>query len=737
MLRSENGAFEVVTHWVATSNYHFHLFNNPFSVNFCRTFEITSSNKHYTLEIFMIGRAFHAAVIVFCMIACSFCLYSQRYSIQNRRTSNMKHILTQPFFVNILPFSPGNEKKVADCAKDYAAKTGNKIVLYMLIMDVEYPAEKKIAHAVESYRKLKKELADSDLQLGVLIQSILGHVPRGHKKFEPWTRTRDIDGKNVRYCILDPRMQDYVFKMTKAIAAENPCFIMTDDDCRSFSPKAECFCDLHTAEFNKRMKTSYTPKEYIALVKKSKPGDAVFNTFRKLQEEQVVLTLKTVRKAIDSVNPAIPTGNCLSGWEQPFGHEIAKSINGKGLPKIMRIGNALYLEFDPKRDFPYIAAKTMAMRQYYPEVDFLLDESDNYPHSLFGRSSRNFHAKITSSLFFGLAGAKLWLVNMFKGDVPMAQKYTDILAKNRLVYPELVKLAKESKQSGVIIPSYSKPHSWHPTATGELMKEDDNWGEILFAMYGIPWKMSVDRKEKGIYAIAGAKAVDRLTDAEIRELLGKKLLLDGVAATAFCKRGFSEYLGVMAEKKSYRGGMILDKQTGKRYWADGHPERPFLTVKDATVLAEFQYKTNSADPDYKVSGPAVTLYKNKLGGRVCVTAYCVKKYQVQTNTDPFKNYVVSLLDYLNGEPLPYLVKDYQNVSVFSRTQKTGEEVLAVYALSFDRLDPINIRCARKPETVEYLATDGTWKKADHTFADGTLTIRHGLEFFECIFLKIK
>ena len=121
----------------------------------------------------------------------------------------MKHILTQPFFVNILPFSPGNEKKVADCAKDYAAKTGNKIVLYMLIMDVEYPAEKKIAHAVESYRKLKKELADSDLQLGVLIQSILGHVPRGHKKFEPWTRTRDIDGKNVRYCILDPRMQDY------------------------------------------------------------------------------------------------------------------------------------------------------------------------------------------------------------------------------------------------------------------------------------------------------------------------------------------------------------------------------------------------------------------------------------------------------------------------------------------------------------------------------------------------
>ena len=42
LLRSANGAFSVVTLWVATENYHFQLINNLFSAKFCRTFEITS-----------------------------------------------------------------------------------------------------------------------------------------------------------------------------------------------------------------------------------------------------------------------------------------------------------------------------------------------------------------------------------------------------------------------------------------------------------------------------------------------------------------------------------------------------------------------------------------------------------------------------------------------------------------------------------------------------------------------
>jgi hypothetical protein len=327
---------------------------------------------------------------------------------------------------------------------------------------------------------------------------------------------------------------------------------------------------------------------------------------------------------------------------------------------------------------------------------------------------------------------------MHKSGIPINRKYTEILAKNQKMYPELVKLAKESVQTGIIIPSYSKPHDWHPVAPGELMMAENNWGEILFSMYGIPWKMSVDRKENAIYALAGAKAVERLTDAEIKDLLSRKILLDGIAATALCKRGFAEYLGIVAEKKKFLSNSVMDVATGTAYWIDRHPEQPLITVKDPAVkvLTQFMYRRNVAAKK-RVTAPAAVLYKNKLGGTVCVTAYCVQKYQVQSNTDPVKEYMLKLLEYLNGKPLSYLVQDYQNVSVFSRKMKSGEDVLAIYALSFDRIDPIHIRCAKKPVSVEWLTPDGKWKKADCEYANNILTVKYGLEFFECLFLKIK
>ena len=684
----------------------------------------------------MLQRISKLILAAFCMMAaCSFLCGKSNH---NGKDVKMNQVLSQPFFVNIIPLDPGNEKRIADMSKEYVKRTGNKIVLYSLALDVEYPAMQKVHYAAESYRKLKQELAGSDVQLGILLQSILGHVPRGHQKFEPWTRTQNIKGQKVRYCVLDQRMQDYITEMVTILAKENPVFIMTDDDCRSFSPKAECFCKLHTAEFNKRMGTNYTDKEYRELVKKSKPGDAVFNAFRKLQEEQVVLTLKTVRKAIDAVNPAIPSGCCLSGWEQPLGHEIVKAIRGKGHPLIMRIGNALYMEYEPKRDFPYIAGKTMAMRQYYPEVDYLLDESDNYPHSLYSRSARNMHAKITASLFFGLNGAKLWMINMHKSTIPMNRKYTDILGANQKSYAELTKVVQESNQTGIIVPSYTKPHDWHPTSYGEIMMTEHNWGEILFSMYGIPWKMSVNRKENAIYALAGAKAVERLTDAEIKDLLSRKILLDGAAATALCKRGFTEYLGVLAEPKKYFANSEVCTTTNFSYAWDRRPEQPLLTIKDpaAKVLTQFMYRRNVADKK-RVTAPASVLYKNKLGGMVCITARCIQKYQIQTNTDPGKEYVLMLLNHLNGKPLPYLVQDYQHAPVFSRKLKSGEDVLAIYSLSFDRIDPIHIRCAKKPVSVEWLTPDGKWQKANCEYANNILTVKYGLEFFECLFLKIK
>ena len=189
-------------------------------------------------------------------------------------------------FFNIIPYSPGREKELAADVIDYVEKTNNDTVLYCLSLHPEgFPAMKKALQMVESYRTLKKELAGTKVQLGVLIQSILGHWPRVDKDEEQWTRSINVYGAKVRFCPLDENFKKYIVDVAAMLAAERPVFIMGDDDIRGFSPKAECFCQLHTAEFNRRTGKNFTPDEYREAVLNATPGDAVHGAFEELRKE--------------------------------------------------------------------------------------------------------------------------------------------------------------------------------------------------------------------------------------------------------------------------------------------------------------------------------------------------------------------------------------------------------------------------------------------------------------------
>ena len=84
--------------------------------------------------------------------------------------------LAAPLFYNIAPFSPGKEAEVAKDMVEYAARTGNDFVLYSLSFHAEgRPALAKTDRLIASYRALKRELAGTNVRLGILLQSVLGH----------------------------------------------------------------------------------------------------------------------------------------------------------------------------------------------------------------------------------------------------------------------------------------------------------------------------------------------------------------------------------------------------------------------------------------------------------------------------------------------------------------------------------------------------------------------------------
>ena len=643
-------------------------------------------------------------------------------------------------FFNIAPFSPGKEEQLARDMIEYQQRTGNDTVLYSLSFHPEgFPARRKSMCLIDSYRKLKAGLAGSPVRLGVLLQSVLGHWIRPTKEIELWTRAINLDGDETRFCPFDPGFQEYITEYVTLLAKENPVFILGDDDIRTFSSKgSECFCPLHTAEFNRRAGTNYTQEEFRDAVRNSKVGDPVFNTFEQLRRDTVNGVAALIRKAIDSVDPDIPAGTCMAGWEIHTHGEISKAIAGKH-PPVFRMANSQYLEQSPK-DFPSRVVSTQAIRAAYADFPTVLDEADTFPHNLYSRASISFHAKLCSSIMSGLNGAKVWFVNAHRLDYPISRNYTDILAEHRGYYDALASEAAESVPAGVIVPCHRNFPHWHPTDTSERFVEKDSWAAKIFGAFGIPFYCSFDRRSESVISLAGEGVVDRLSDEEIRTILSGRVLADGTAALALSRRGYDALTGVHAELTPFVFSGERDCATGQQYRISARKcGVPLLSVSDpaAEVLTDFYDSPFAGALEYEIVAPAAVLYRNSLGGTVCTTAYHMDVLVWDMYNEPRHAWVLKMLDCVGGRKFPFAGLDPQNIMMLARMKTDGSAVLAVFNLNFDPLKQLDIRCAAAPEKVELLADNGVWQPVETAFSGDVLTVRKRIACYETVVLKIR
>ena len=479
-------------------------------------------------------------------------------------------------FFNILPFSPGEEEQLAREAAEYTERTGNRNVLYSLTLSpAGFPAMNKVLFMLESYRKLKAALQGTSCSLGVLFQAVLGHGARNFpppdlksRPVEPWVRMVNVEGALTRYCPLDPGFRKYIFDMSVLFAKEAPCFILGDDDIRSFAPKAECFCELHTAAFNRMTGKNYTSEEYRQAVLACKRGDEVYEAYETLRRGIPNGVASIIREAVDTVDPGIRCGSCMPGWEFLFNGETSKCFAGKH-PAVMRVANANYNETSAKH-YPWLVVKTMALRLAHKEIPVVLDESDTCPHNLWSRAAVSMHAKLVSGIFAGLNGAKLWYVNAHKGGKPVSRNYTDILAENKGLYQTLAAECAKTGLAGVVIPAHKNFADWHAAHYNEISRRiqlvaEDNMAVTMLGHIGVPFRASFEQDEDEVYAVSGAETIDHLSDEELKKLLSRKLLLDGPAAAAVSSRGFSDALGLTAEHRAFSFNRELRTDDGKGY----------------------------------------------------------------------------------------------------------------------------------------------------------------------------
>ena len=649
-------------------------------------------------------------------------------------------------FFNVIPYNPGNEEQTAQDIIEFYQRTGIPRILYSLSYHPQgADAMVKAERLTASFRRLRELLSvEPGIKCGVLIQSILGHVIGAEVEHENWTKavtsTSKEEGKGTRFCSLDPGFSDYIRKVGAMVAKEKPFFILGDDDIRSWSSGVECFCELHTAEYNRRHGTSFTPDEYREAVCSSDVNSELYRNFDKLREDTVNRVAALLREGIDSVDPSIPAGSCMPGGEYFFNQDTARVFAAKDQDgAVMRICNANYVEQSP-RDFAANVFKTQAYRKYHSDVKTVLDESDTFPHSLFSKSAISFHAKETSAIFNGLNGAKLWFVNCRRPGVIVSRKYTDILAKYAKFYPVLYDLVQQSKTAGVRIPIRSGKGNWHAiTNRKPNITPENSWSEYL-GICAIPFTAEKDKDLSGIYALRGKDSVDCLSDDELLTLFKGKMLIDGDAAKALTARGFEKYMGVKAQEPSYpfNGEYYTDgaEPIYCRTWIEA-PELVPLTDK-LEVLSNMYYSPfyGAALDEQKLVCPGVAIFNNELGGRICTVVFRTTDEFTPRGGMPRKEWLIKVIEAIEpGAADGTCLIEHPALSICRRLAD-GSDMLMLCNLGFDAIEVLELKYSKAAKVSE-LTAEGVWKELDFKAADGKIAVDRTMACYETLIIKVE
>ena len=661
--------------------------------------------------------------------------------------------------VNIFPYSSGHEDRVAQDMEAYAERSGESHVLYCLSFHPEgNPAREKADQLLASYRKVRASLKNRGICLGVLVQSVLGHWPRHDEFSEDWERTQNLCGTTPRYCPDGFEFRDYITYFVTALARESPSFILCDDDIHF---KDECFCRHHVEKFNKRMGTAYDAKELRAAIVASKPDDLTWLSFFKIQRESMSGLCAHIRAAIDSVDPTIPAGICMSGSEYRFVGDLAKALAAKGQRPWIRIANTGNYEEYSGLDFSTFSTRSLLFVNVYPSCD-LFDESDTFPHNLWNRSSSCMNAKLLTAQMAGLRGGLLWYVGAHKGNVAMADEYLRVLERTRGLRKALSAAVEGTELEGVAVLASTNFPAWHIRSTSENpnAREDflpvANWGRNCGGMFGVPYRVTTSPDDaSAVCALSGRRIVERLSDAELRKVFSARVLLDGEAALAVADRGYAEWLGVTPSRRK----VVCTREV----FADGSLTLPFLPdapqtetpffetpVAGAKMISWLEYEPFEGAKTVRRVAPGAVSFVNGLGGRVVSVAYPVNldaspsqgaywshSLHFSRFSEVRKRWFEHVLSEAYGAELPVAAAEDRDIYLLSRRASDGSRLLLLVNQNRDSLEGVRLRFARQPILIERLTDGGEWNELRVTSKGNVLNLGLTLSCYEVLIVRVR
>ncbi len=621
-----------------------------------------------------------------------------------------------------------HEEHIDEYIKDIKMQYDSGITIMPLFMLFFTPegdnSIDKVTPQCEVYKKYKERLDELGIPSGVLVQSTIGHgsqLALG-PAFTPLISFKTGEPSFGSCCPYDDDFQQYFYNAMAKLASYGPKVIMIDDDWRTLSrAQRGCACEKHMKLFNETAGTSFSRKELWDICSSGTPeGKKYWKIWQEIQKKTLVDAVKVLRAGIDSVDPTIQ-GVICSNKEN---HDCANPFAGKGNPSIARGSGSRYAPLSTRYYTTYFFYAALRINALKGKVDIPIAESDSCPHNRYSMSASAFHMHFAESLLEGYKGAKHWFTRSnyelesgiaYKQKFAKYKKFDDQLAKD---FDNLISYE-----------GFRIPLIWYETEssiedTSDVDKQSIGWINHCFERLGLPAYFS---NEQGGILCLERDCLGAYTDEDIKKFLSGNLFLASDTAELLCKRGFGDLLGV--DVKDWKGLRVTSEYFVKEDNISNcqYKYKELVPLSDEVETLSWAINKVHGAPVTKLF-PAVTLYKNKLGGKV--VTFCGTPVSPFTFSDGFgfltqtrKAQLINIANRIN--PLPTYYASDDELFCKAGRLKDGSILVALFPTSYDDIEEIKLGVQDKISSVKYLTPDGEKKEVEFTQDGNIITIKHG------------
>lgn len=622
-------------------------------------------------------------------------------------------------FFNIMPFLPSNVKKMAEEYKRYSKSTGLKLLMCSMTLHPEGDDPyAKPENFIRAFSGLKEELKDTDIELGILIQALLGHgwsssSPAIHL-FQP--TINHTGATRGRMCPLDENFLKYCEFTIAGLAKLNPAVFLLDDDIRLLDNNLlECFCPLHRAKFSKK----YSQEELIELVTNAKKDDPIMIEFEKIRRDSIEAFCARIRKAIDSVNPSIPCGISGPGREHLMFERMALAAAGPNTEPFIRVGNAFYGRTFAL-NYPQNVYKTALMKKACGSVKFILDESDTYPQHRYSQTCAGLHTHLTNAILSGLSGSKLWIENHTNFACGLENvHYEKQMDKYRNFYNTLTETVKNIKWKGVSIPLVNLEKEFTPLEYPDYFTTPE-WFCSVLGTLGISFSFREPSDPDAECFMLGADMLKHFTDPEIHDIVKKNLILDATAAQMLIDRGFGEYIGVTLDKMPHFSYERIVGNTLKMTHLITPETRLLVPDKDTETVTELCKPAPDGSGNVNIIAPGMTRYLNKNNKYIYVWSEPIRG-DYYTNAPARKLWLEKICN--ETSDIPVQCTEEQDIMFRCGELADGSILAALINLSYDAMYEIPIVCKKTPAAIKMLTPSGEWQNVEYRNENGRIFIQ--------------